>query len=139
MFGLGAAPTADDIHGFLSQYISLGFGPVSPPVSDVASFLKLYSGSDRDAAAQGLVAAGVDASTVSQAMSFLDTSGLLSSHPIWIALSTVSAIASGYHGIKRHRGSIGWGALWFLLGGAMPVFVPLVAVGQGYARPMEAK
>jgi hypothetical protein len=48
------------------------------------------------------------------------------------ALTFISAIASGYHGVTRNGGSIFWGLIWFAAGAALPGFVPIVAVAQGY-------
>lgn len=52
-------------------------------------------------------------------------------------LVTASAVVSGYHGIKRNHGSIGWGIAWFLMGGIFPVFTPIVAFARkpGFAKP----
>lgn len=47
-------------------------------------------------------------------------------------LTFISAIASGYHGVSRNGGSILWGLVWFAAGAALPGFVPIVAVAQGY-------
>lgn len=52
------------------------------------------------------------------------------------ALSLLSAAASGYHGYKRNQ-SIGWGFVWFTLGGMFPIFTPVIAVAQGYAKPIQ--
>jgi len=52
------------------------------------------------------------------------------------ALSLLSAAASGYHGYKRNQ-SIGWGFVWFALGGMFPVFTPVIAVAQGYGKPIQ--
>lgn len=49
-------------------------------------------------------------------------------------LATASAFASGYHGVKRHRGSIGWGLWWFAMGGLFPVITPAFAAFQGFAK-----
>lgn len=55
---------------------------------------------------------------------------------MWGLLSTVSAAVSGYHGLKRHHGSIGWGLAWFALGGMFPILVPTIGFAQGYGKPM---
>jgi hypothetical protein len=47
----------------------------------------------------------------------------------------VSAALSAYHGIKRNKGSLLWGALWFAGGYAMPLLVPIASLAQGYAKP----
>lgn len=45
-----------------------------------------------------------------------------------------SAIASGYHGVRRNGGSAFWGLIWFGLGAALPGLVPVVAAAQGYGQ-----
>jgi len=50
-----------------------------------------------------------------------------------ITLSTVSAAASAYHGYKRNQ-SVGWAAVWALMGGIFPVITPAVAVAQGFGQ-----
>ena len=54
----------------------------------------------------------------------------------WTAASIVSGAACAYHGVKRHNGSVGWGLLWALVGSGLPVVGPVVAVAQGYAKPL---
>jgi hypothetical protein len=73
--------------------------------------------------------AGVDLFGINEQTSTIRT--------VWGIASLVSSVVSGYHGMKRNNGSIGYGALWFFLGGIMPVFVPLVAIAQGYAKPTK--
>jgi hypothetical protein len=90
-------------------------------------------GDERTQVAQELIANGISASTVSAALAWLNTTGKFSSSSIWGVLSVVSAAASGYHGYKRN-GTIGGAMLWFVLGGLFPVFVPVVAVAQGFNK-----
>jgi hypothetical protein len=116
-----------EIDGFLTS-------TPTPSSSQTAEFLKLYSGDARKLAAQGLVARGVPADKVSSAMNFLAASGTFTKQTLYGLLATGSAIASGYHGIKRNNGSIGYGILWFFLGGLFPVITPVVAVAQGFAK-----
>jgi hypothetical protein len=115
------------IDGFLLQ-------SPNPGSTEVANFLKLYGPNDRTAVAQALIARGVNQGSISSALGFLNTTGK-STSTIWGLLSVASAAASGYHGIKRNNGSIGWGIGWFLLGGVFPVITPVVAVAQGFAKP----
>jgi len=109
-----------------------------PTSGDVASFLKLYSGTERTEAAQALIARGVSASTISAALNFLNTSGGLTRNAVLGILSTASAAVSGYHGFKRNNGSLGWGLWWFIMGGLFPVFTPIVAIARspGFAKPL---
>jgi hypothetical protein len=53
-----------------------------------------------------------------------------------IPLSAISAAASGFHGMRRNNGSIGWGIVWFLLGATFPILTPVVGVAQGFAKPI---
>jgi hypothetical protein len=64
-------------------------------------------------------------------------SSKITKNTIWGLLALASAGASGYHGIKRNHGSIGWGVWWFLMGGLFPVFTPIVAIARkpGFAKP----
>jgi ABC-type multidrug transport system permease subunit len=56
----------------------------------------------------------------------------------WLAyLATASAAVSGFHGYRRNK-SIGWGILWFILGGLFPVIVPTIALAEGYGKPKRA-
>lgn len=52
---------------------------------------------------------------------------------VWAILSTASAALSGYHGYKRNN-SIGWGIVWFGLGGLFPVITPTIAFAQGFGK-----
>jgi hypothetical protein len=54
------------------------------------------------------------------------------------AVLTVASIGlSAYHGFKRNGDSAGYGILWGLVGGALPVVTPLVAVAQGFGKPSD--
>jgi len=56
----------------------------------------------------------------------------------WLALlATASAAVSGFHGYRRNK-SIGYGILWFILGGLFPVIVPTIAVAEGFGKPKRA-
>ena len=124
------SPLQSEIDGFL---LTAGSSPSS---SDIANFLKLYpSGSERDAAAYGLAARGVDPSVIASAVRFLDTTGRITKSMVFGILSIASAAASGYHGVRRNKGSIGWGLWWFALGSLFPVVTPVIALAQGFAKP----
>jgi len=119
---------SSEVDGFLAS-------TPTPTAADVAGFLKLYgAGDDRVAAAQGLLSRGVDPSAVSAACRFLDACGF-ASRPIFKIASLVSALACGYHGVRRNNGSIGWGLWWSFAGGMFPILVPVLALGQGFGRP----
>lgn len=51
-----------------------------------------------------------------------------------IAISTVSAVVSAYHGYKRND-SIGWAIVWYFMGAWFPIITPTVALAQGYGKP----
>ena len=53
----------------------------------------------------------------------------------WKWAAATSAIASAYHGSKRHHGSVWQTVKWGILGSIFPIITPLVAVGQGFAKP----
>lgn len=59
--------------------------------------------------------------------------------PVWYWSAVASSIISGYHGSKRHDGSVWQTIKWSTLGGLFPIITPLVAVGQGFAKPMASK
>lgn len=113
-----------------------------PSSAEVVEFLRAQPFPRRLQVMNELMAAGVDPSTVAVASSFLASTSLSGAtggdvaSKVWGFLAVASAAASGYHGIKRHRGSVGWGVAWFFLGGMFPVLTPVVAVAQGYAKPM---
>jgi|WetSurMetagenome_2_1015567.scaffolds.fasta_scaffold195596_2 hypothetical protein len=131
LLGLGASPeTQASVDGFLQQ-------SPSPSVTAITDFLKLFpAGPAREEAAQALIAKGADASRVASSMRFLEASGSITKNTIYGLLATASAVASGYHGIKRNNGSIGWGLVWFIAGGMFPVITPIVAVARkpGFAK-----
>ena len=54
---------------------------------------------------------------------------------VWGVASTVSMIASAYHGVKRNDGSAGYGVLWGTAGALFPIITPAIALAQGYAKP----
>jgi hypothetical protein len=118
LLGLGASGLAETVSPTLQKEID-GFLLQSPKPSssDVANFLKLYSGEARNVAAQALIARGIAAATIASALTFLNTSGGLSRNSIWGLLSLASAGACAYHGVKRNNGSIGWGAWWISTSG----------------------
>jgi hypothetical protein len=114
-----------------------------PSSTDLVEFLRAYPYPRRIQVMNDLIAAGVSPSVVGAASTFLASASSLNGgmvdgagSKIWGFIALASAAASGYHGVKRHRGSVGWGAAWFMLGGVFPVLTPVVAVAQGYAKPM---
>jgi hypothetical protein len=131
LYGLGASPEVQSaVDGFLSS-------TPSPSSGQIGDFLKLYQGADRADAATELIASGVDATKVTSAMTFLNTAGKFTMRTFWGIASVASAAASGYHGIKRNNGSIGWGLWWFLMGGMFPIATPVIAIARkpGFAKP----
>jgi len=57
----------------------------------------------------------------------------------WRVLSAISGAACVYHGYKRHNESIGWALGWGAVGALVPVIGPVIAVAQGFGKPMKAK
>lgn len=45
------------------------------------------------------------------------------------------AVALGYHGFKRNRKSVKWGAVWAVGGLLCPIVVLPMAIYQGFGRP----
>ncbi len=54
---------------------------------------------------------------------------------VYSMVATASMLASGYHGYKRHNGSVGWAIGWGILGAIFPILTPGVALIEGYAQP----
>ena len=50
---------------------------------------------------------------------------------IWGIVSMLSSGLSAYHGYKRNR-SVGWAAMWGVMGAVFPIITPAVAVAQGF-------
>lgn len=46
----------------------------------------------------------------------------------------VAGALSAWHGVKRHRGSALWGAVWFAGGYAFPLLTPVLSLAQGYGK-----
>ena len=131
--GLGAEQTQldADLDAFLLAH-------PTPTQGDVIDFLKLYQGDARNVVAQALVARGLPSATVGRALAFTNTmTGWFTRTNILGALSVASAVVSGIHGFRRHRGSIGWGLMWFLGGTVFPVVTPALAIAQGFWKPMK--
>ena len=56
---------------------------------------------------------------------------------VWDALLVARANAAcAYHGYKRNQ-SIGWAIWWFVAGGLLFPFTPVVAVAQGFGKPKD--
>lgn len=53
------------------------------------------------------------------------------------AFSIPWAVALGYHGYKRNRGSVGWAAAWAAFGVVFGVIPFGIALAQGYAKPAK--
>jgi hypothetical protein len=134
VLGLGALDTTTQ-----SQVVAFAKTPQSNFIANIAAFLSLYEAEHRAEIGAALVAAGVASSSVAAALQQLAqaTRGWRPS-PLYSVLATLSAAASGYHGMKRNNGSVGWGVVWFFLGGFFPVLVPGVALVQGFAKPKKA-
>lgn len=63
--------------------------------------------------------------------------GTMAIAPIWYAASTASSIACVWHGYKRNN-SVGWALWWGLMGGMFPIVAPVVALAQGFGKPIKA-
>lgn len=63
--------------------------------------------------------------------------------PFWLTtgyqiVATASMAVSAYHGYKRNN-SIGWALWWGLMGSMFPIITPVIAVAEGYAKPLKGK
>ena len=61
----------------------------------------------------------------------------LAASPAWAfyrIASPISAAVSAFHGYRRNQ-SIGWALAWAVAGGLLPVFVPVIALAQGFGKP----
>ena len=135
--GFGLAP--GEQYGSLDEEID-GFLLASPRPSstDVANFLKLYDeGAPRNEVAKALVQRGVPSGTVSAALTWLNASQKWDLGVVGGVLALASAAASGFHGYRRNQ-SIGYGLLWFVLGGIFPVVTPVIAIAQGFGKRKAA-
>ena len=129
LLGLGdtSAKLSAEIDGFLLR-------APKPNSTQVVDFLKLYPQGERTAVAQALVARGVDAKAIANALNWFAASDSWNTNTIYGVLAVISAMASGFHGYRRNK-SIAWGAVWFVLGGIFPIFTVVVATAQGFAKP----
>lgn len=130
LMGLGDRQSEIDaeITGFLQR-------APNPSSTAIADFLKLYSGDERTRIAQQLTARGVNPTATANALTWLDTQGKWLAN--WPKISSYLALASGavsaFHGYRRNK-SIGWGAVWFVLGTIFPIVTPVIALAQGYGK-----
>lgn len=122
--GLGDIPSEVDAFYLRSS---------NPSSSEIAEFLKLYSGERRNEAARALLAKGVSQPAVSGALVWLDAASKMKWGTIWGVASTLSMAASAFHGYRRN-GSIGWAIWWGFMGATFPVITPVIAVAQGYSK-----
>lgn len=117
------AETKAAVDGFLAK------NP-SPNAEDVADLFKLIPDRSWSEVSRSLVANGVSPVVVRNG---LDT--VTADRKAWIksGLVLVSATASAFHGARRND-SIVWGAWWFLMGLAFPIFTPIIGVAQGFGK-----
>lgn len=57
----------------------------------------------------------------------------------FLILGVPGALLAGYHGYRRHRGSVGAAIGWGALGLIMPILTTAVALAQGYGEPMRRR
>jgi hypothetical protein len=128
------------------QLLGLGVSPVEtflmtypkPSSGNVADFLAQFDPAERAAIAKKLIDDGVPSGTVSSALSWLEAKQNVRVNwgKITGILSITSAAVSAYHGYKRND-SIGWAIVWFFAGSVFPVFVPVIAIAQGFGKPKK--
>lgn len=127
LLGFSDANLDAEIDGFLLK-------SPDPDSTSVANFLLMYGKDQRDAVGRALIAKGVRATSVSNAMTWLDRADKFNPTTFWGALTLASGAASAYHGYKRNK-SIGWSVAWFVLGSIFPIITPTIALAQGFAKP----
>lgn len=102
----------------------------APSPDDLTSFFKGLPKKNWTAAATALITAGVPGDVIRSSMY-----AAVQTEIAWVkgGLTMLSASFSAYHGGRRND-SIFWGAWWFIAGMTFPVFAPLAALIQGYAK-----
>jgi hypothetical protein len=74
----------------------------------------------------------------STAPTLIDPTAMPPTRIPWLGLlATASAAVSGFHGYRRNK-SVGWGIVWFVLGGLFPVIVPTIAIAEGFGQPKRS-
>ena len=98
------------------------------------------SESERADFASALILAGVGATAIRDGMEgnrgAWMTESTRKTLGVWSVFTTISAAACAYHGYKRNQ-SIGWAIWWFVAGGLLFPFTPVVAVAQGFGKPKD--
>lgn len=121
--GLGASTTQAAVDALIKR-------APTPTPEDVTSFFKGLPKKYWSEASTALVIAGVPGDVIRSSMY-----QALQNEISWIkgGLTMLSAALTGFHGARRN-GSIFWGGVWFVAGLTWPVFTPVVAVAQGFAK-----
>lgn len=108
---------------------------------EFAQVLSPFSEEERKTIIASYLSFEGDPGNLTRALEFIKTQESLDVGPkskgakiAWGVLGTASMAAGAYHGYKRNQ-SIGWAIWWGFWGGVMPVFVPIVAVAQGFGKP----
>lgn len=130
---LGSPELDAAIQGFLMR-------SPTPDSSEVSDFLRAFpAGSQRDTAAQALIAKGVDPKAVSSALNWLNAgSGWAGTKATVYGIATVvSSAASAFHGYRRNK-SIGWALVWGMFGMIFPIITPAIAFAQGFGERKAA-
>ncbi len=108
---------------------------------DLTAAFNLIPVADRQDVALRAIAKGANANLINNALgesgvsvAFFDTVSP-TAKIIGGVLATASMAASAYHGYKRNQ-SVGWAIWWGLMGGLFPVITPVIAVAEGYGKPI---
>jgi hypothetical protein len=127
MFGVADPAASDPVAAFL-------LANPQPDASQIATFLKSFPDADtRNAMAQALIDAGINASTVSSALVWVNAVSKFPTSKVFGVLTLASATASAFHGYRRNQ-SIGWAIVWFAMGLCFPIFTPTIAIAQGFGK-----
>lgn len=126
LLGFSDAGLDAEIDGFLLR-------SPNPDSTAVVDFLRMYGKDRREGVARALIAKGVPATSVSNALTWLARADKFNPATFWGALTLASGAASAYHGYKRNQ-SVGWAVGWFLLGTIFPIITPTIALAQGFGK-----
>jgi hypothetical protein len=79
---------------------------------------------------------GADAATPTASETAAKAALSTLSSPVWMVIRTASMAASAYHGYRRNN-SVGWALWWGFMGTLFPVITPVIAVAEGFGKPIK--
>lgn len=108
--------------------------------ADLAAVIAPYDDATRQKVIASYTANGGNNALMQSALLQLDMKKFSKFTLIFGVLSTISFAASVYHGYKRHEDGdhpILWALGWGLMGAMFPVVTPVIAVAEGYGKPLK--